>query len=864
MGNQDEAGRGLGSYDHWRHEIDLDGILWLYLDRKGEKVNSLSSEVLTELGDIVDRLEKNAPTGLILMSGKPGNFIVGADVREFDATTDVDELKGGVRKVHGLFERIEKFRFPKVVAFEGFCLGGGLELALCFDWRIALDDDKTRVGFPEVNLGIYPGYGGSGRSIQAIGGMKAMEIMLTGRMLRARAARGLGLVDQTVDIHGSLRWAARRAVQKKRKHKLTGIVAKASTFGPARKFLAGQMRKQTRAKARPEHYPAPYRLIDEFESHGDSKQAMIRAEADNIPELLVGETSTNLRRVFNLMETLKAQGKRSDFKARRVHVIGAGVMGGDIAAWCALKGLEVTLQDREMKYIEPALKRAGSLFKKKLKKPTAVAAAKARLRADVEGEGVGRADVVIEAIFENREAKRELFGKLKGDLADHAVVATNTSAIPLAELSDVFDDPDRLIGLHFFNPVAKMPLVEVVHDTNTDRKRVDDGSSFATQIGKYALPVTSTPGFLVNRVLVPYMYKAMKMHRDGTPKEALDKAAVQFGMPMGPVELVDTVGLDVGLGVIDTLLGDAAGEDRKVLESMVESGKKGKKTGEGFYKWEKGKPQRDAEAHKGHDLEQIARELLQPYLDECMACLRDDVVEDEHLLDAGMIFGTGFAPFRGGPVHYVRNSDATATADDSLLDAARKKSPKRAGKPDTGQKTAKSAERKAAKKSSKKKTESASDSKAADNKVSDSKAADSKAADSKAADSKAAGNKAAGNKAADSKAAGNKAADNKAADNKAADSKAADNKTADNKTADNKTADNKTADNKTADNKTADSKAADKKKAKKKKKVKKKKTSTTKTASGRKTAKKPGAPAPAPGAAGKSPDRPEGEQSEKD
>ncbi|NKI34472.1 3-hydroxyacyl-CoA dehydrogenase [Wenzhouxiangella sp. XN79A] len=663
-----------GPFKHWRLETDLEGILWLYIDREGEKVNSLSREVLTELGQIVDHLEKHAPTGLVLTSGKPGTFIVGADVREFDQTRDVSVLQEGVREVHALFDRIEKLRFPKVVAFEGFCLGGGLELSLCFDWRIALDHDRTRIGFPEVNLGIYPGYGGSGRSLAAIGGMKGMEIMLTGRMLRARAARGIGLVDQTVSVHGSLRWAARRAVLKKRKHKLSGIVNKLSLTGPGRKLLAGQMRKQTHRKARPEHYPAPYRLIDEFEAHGNSQSAMIRAEAENIPELLVGDTSTNLRRVFRLMEQLKAQGKRSDFKARRVHVIGAGVMGGDIAAWCALRGLDVTLQDREMKYIEPALKRAASLFRKKLRKPAAVAAAKARLRADIEGEGVRRADVVIEAIFENRDAKRQLFENLKADLQPHTLVATNTSAIPLGELSDVFDDPGRLIGLHFFNPVARMPLVEVVHDTDTHPDRVDDGCSFATQIGKYALPATSTPGFLVNRVLVPYMYKAMTMHRDGIPKEALDKAAVRFGMPMGPVELVDTVGLDVGLGVIDTLLGDAAGEDRKVLESMVESGKKGKKTGEGFYKWDKGKPVRDDDAHKGHDLDRIAKDLIQPYLDECLACLRDDVVEDKDLLDAGMIFGTGFAPFRGGPVHYIENTDAEASADDSLLDAARAKS----------------------------------------------------------------------------------------------------------------------------------------------------------------------------------------------
>ena len=644
---------------HWQVEYDLDGIAWLLLDRSDEKVNSLGTEVLAELDQLIAQLEEQAPTGLVLMSGKPGSFIVGADVREFDATSDAEILADNVRKVHALFARIENLRFPTVVAFEGYCLGGGLELALCFDWRIALDADHTRVGFPEVNLGIYPGFGGSGRSIAAIGGLKAMQIMLTGRMLRARAARGMGLVDQVVSRHGSLRWAARSAVLKKKRHKQPGLMDRLSTMGPARKLLAGQMRKQTAAKARKDHYPAPYALIDAFETAGDNPAEMIRLEARNIPELLVGDTSRNLRRVFRLMEELKAQGKRSDFKARRVHVIGAGVMGGDIAAWCALRGLEVTLQDRELKYIEPALKRASKLFGRKLKTPSAVAAARQRLMADVEGQGVARADVIIEAIFENREAKRELLSALKGRVADHAIIATNTSAIPLAELADVLDDPTRLIGLHFFNPVPKMPLVEVVYDQQSAKSWVDDGCSFATQIGKYALPATSTPGFLVNRVLAPYMRNAMKMHREGIPREALDRAAEKFGMPMGPVELADTVGLDVGLGVIDTLMGDEAAEDRKVLEEMVQEGKLGKKSGEGFYLWKKDKPQRDPKAHEGYDLDHLAEQLMRPYLEECQACLKDQVVASADLLDAGMIFGTGFAPFRGGPMHYLASHEET-------------------------------------------------------------------------------------------------------------------------------------------------------------------------------------------------------------
>ncbi len=661
--NLDQAPR------NWRLEYDQDNIAWLFLDHASDKVNTLGSEVLAELEGIIKRLKSDRPTGLALMSGKSGSFIVGADVREFDQTDDVDELRANVKKVHRLFQQIEDLEFPTVVAFEGFCLGGGLELALCFDWRIALNAEHTRIGFPEVKLGIYPGFGGSGRSIRAIGAPKAMELMLTGRMLRAGQARGLGLVDQLTSPHGSLRWAARQAVLKGKSSSRPGIVARAANTGPARKLLAGMMRKKTAAKARPEHYPAPFSLIDAFEECGNDCLAMIAEESRRVPELLAGETSRNLRRVFRLMEGLKAEGKRSDFKARRVHVIGAGVMGGDIAAWCALRGLEVTLQDREQKFIKPAIKRAEKLFARRLKKPDLIAAARSRLLADLEGRGVERADVIIEAIYEDRDAKREVFSRLNGRVKNHAILATNTSAIPLSELADVLDEPQRLIGLHFFNPVAQMPLVEVVQDKKSDPGVVDDGCSFATQIGKYALPVTSTPGFLVNRVLAPYMRNAMAMHRDGVPKEALDEAAEQFGMPMGPVELADTVGLDVGLSVIDTLMGDEAGEEKKILEDMVSSGHKGKKTGEGFYAWRKGKPVKDRKAIEGQDLDLLAEKLMKPYLDECRASLDDKVVRSADLLDAGMIFGTGFAPFRGGPMHYLEALKAgkekpTATTPD--------------------------------------------------------------------------------------------------------------------------------------------------------------------------------------------------------
>jgi len=641
-------------YRHWRLETDMDDVCWLTLDRAGESANSLSQEVMIELEQIVSGLESASPKGLVMRSGKKSSFIVGADVREFEQAGTVEEAAEFMREAHKLFGRIESLSFPTVVAIDGYCLGGGLELALCFDYRIAKNNSSTRLGFPEIQLGIYPAFGGSMRSVRQIGGFQALQLMLTTRMLRAPRARALGLVDELTGPHSELRWAARRAVLQGRKSKGPGLVAKLSNLGPARKFLAGQMRKQTSAKANPKHYPAPFELIDAWEEHGGNPKRMLKEEASRNARLITGSTSRGLRRVFWLMETLKAQGKSSDFRARRVHVVGAGVMGGDIAAWCVVQGLEVTLQDREMKYIEPALKRAKKLFSRRLRTPARIAAAQSRLIADVEGAGVARADVIIEAIFENADAKRELFKIIEPQMKADAILATNTSAIPLEELASVLEQPARLIGLHFFNPVAKMPLVEVVHDNNTDPKEIERAAAFCGQINRFQLPVKSSPGFLVNRVLSPYMLKAMQIHRERkVPMEALDQAATEFGMPMGPVELADTVGLDVGLNVMGMLGGEDSAEDASLLKSYVDKGKLGKKSGEGFYQWKKGKPVKNADAVKGINLRTLGDELMAPYFEECRACLADEITGGVDLLDAGMIFGTGFAPFRGGPMFYL-------------------------------------------------------------------------------------------------------------------------------------------------------------------------------------------------------------------
>jgi len=646
------------TYRNFRLTTDIDNVLWLTLERADEKVNSLSLAVLSELQDVVDSLEADPPAGLVLQSGKPGSFIVGADVREFDDYADADAATEAINGVHRLFNRIEALPFPTVVCIDGLCLGGGLELALAFGYRIASDVERTRLGYPEINLGIYPGFGGSARSVRQVGATRALSLMLSGRNLRPKAARGMGLVDELVGAHGSLRWAARRAIRQGRRSRAPGQLIRLQNLAPVRPLLARMMRKQVSAKANPKHYPAPYELIDAWERFGDDPQRMMAEEAERVGKLLVGDTSKNLRRVFRLMERLKAIGRQSEFPVRRVHVIGAGVMGGDIAAWCTLQGLEVTLQDRGMEYIEAALGRARTLFRKKLKDPHQVMGAVSRLLPDVEGKGIARADVVIEAIFEDTQAKRELFKAIEPQIRKDAVLATNTSAIPLADLSSVLKKPGRLVGIHFFNPVAKMPLVEVVHGAKTQKTQIKRAAAFCGRIKRFPLPVKSSPGFLVNRVLSAYMSNAMRMHLEKqTPIEVLDAAARDFGMPMGPVELADTVGLDVCLQVLTMLAGDAAAQEAELLRKKVADGTLGRKTGQGFYVWEKGKPKRSSFDSGRYPLEDIARELMQPYFETCREALADGIVDDADVLDAGMVFGTGFAPFLGGPLHYLQQQE---------------------------------------------------------------------------------------------------------------------------------------------------------------------------------------------------------------
>jgi len=652
----------LPDLQDWRFTVDFEGIAWAVIDREGESMNSLGCNPTEELGEIVKAVEdaaaKGEVNGLVLMSGKERSFIAGADIREFESFDTEPKIAEVVKQTLELFNRIDRLPVTVVAAIHGYCLGGGLELALACDWRVADREEGTRLGFPEVKLGIFPGLNGTVRAIQAAGPMDAMTAMLTGRMLKPSAAKAIGLVDQLVPTRHNLRWAARKAVLQKRHSKGAPWWKKLMLKQPVRSLLAKQMRAKTAEKVREEHYPAPFRLIDLFEKYGDDPVRMRIAETEMFTPLMASEASRNLRRVFKLSEMLKDEAPKDGFKPRRVHVIGAGTMGGDIAAWCVVQNMQASLQDLDEAQINKALARAKGLFKRHLRTPLAVETAMARLIADPTGKHIKHADVVIEAIVEKLDVKQKLFQQLEKEVKPGAVLATNTSSLRLEDIAKPLTDPGRLVGLHFFNPVAQLPLVEIVRGEQTRDEEVRKACAFVTAINKLPLIVKSCSGFLVNRVLAPYMMEAVRRYQQGEPRDKIDQAALKFGMPMGPLELMDLVGLDIANHVGEEL--GLAPEGANPLNTLVKQGKLGKKTGEGFYVWEQGKPKREEASYDQAELDRLGRELIKPMLDEAERALKDQVVVNADHVDAGVIFGTGFAPFRGGPLHYRRTQEQAA------------------------------------------------------------------------------------------------------------------------------------------------------------------------------------------------------------
>jgi 3-hydroxyacyl-CoA dehydrogenase/enoyl-CoA hydratase/3-hydroxybutyryl-CoA epimerase len=609
---------------------------------------------MEEFDTVLAVLESQRPTGLVIRSAKKSGFIAGADVNEFRGATDPQPVETGIGRAHAVIDRLEALKIPTVAVIHGFCLGGGLEVALACQSRIAIDG--ARFGFPEVLLGLHPGLGGTARFTRLVNPMQAMTLMLTGKTIDARRAKSLGLVD-AVAQERHVRNAVKDAVFGRLKRARPGLLNTILNLGPARGFLASRMRAEAEKAAPHEHYPAPYALIELWEKHGGDKAAMLAAEKTSFARLMVTPTAQNLIRVFFLREQMKKLAGSGN-RIGHVHVIGAGAMGGDIAAWCANQGLRATLADVKPEPIAGAIKRASDLFGKIMRKRTDIRDALDRLTPDLEGEGVRNADLIIEAVPEKLELKQKVYAGLEPKLKPGAILATNTSSIPLQDLRSMLQSPQRLLGLHFFNPVSRLQLVEVVSNDGTDPTMLKAALAFVGAIDRLPLPVKSSPGFLVNRALTPYMLEAMVMLDERIDKLTIDAAAEKFGMPMGPIELADQVGLDICLAVGDMLrskFGDLLPPTPAWLREKVSKGELGRKTGKGFYIWKDGKADKSSRSPStAQPTDEMIDRLVLPISNVCVACLREGIVDNPDMVDGAMIFGTGYAPFRGGPLNYAR------------------------------------------------------------------------------------------------------------------------------------------------------------------------------------------------------------------
>ncbi len=528
-------------WQHWRLKTDDDGVAWLVLDKQGAGANTLSEDVFSELHDVLNAVERETPKGLVIRSGKRSGFIAGADIGEFRGTTSAADVEARLGRAHTVIDRLDRLKFPTIAVIHGYCLGGGLEVALACDYRIAIDD--ASLGFPEILLGLHPGLGGTVRLTRLVNPLQAMTAMLTGKSIRARQAKALGLVDAvTQERHVSA--AVKSVVAGQFKTARGGLSVALLNWAPARKLLALRMKREAEKKAPARDYPAPRALIDLWETHGGSPSTMQNAEVASFARLLVTPTAQNLIRVFFLRDKLKRLASGS-WKGRRIHVIGAGAMGGDIAAWCAWHGFTVSLADMKGEPLAGANKRAAGLFKKIAHKSTDIRDALDRLIPDLKGDGVATADLVIEAVPENLVLKQKVYAGVEAKMRPDAILATNTSSIPLEELCKGLKRPERFLGLHFFNPVSRMQLVEVVSHPGVAPDVLAAGQAFLGRIDRLPAPVKSAPGFLVNRALTPYLMEAFVMLDEGVKRETIDRAAEDFGMPMGPIELADQVGLDI-------------------------------------------------------------------------------------------------------------------------------------------------------------------------------------------------------------------------------------------------------------------------------------------------------------------------------
>ena len=644
-------------YLNWNIKIDDENILWLTLDRHDTPVNTLHEPLLTELEDILCRIENEFQVrGLILRSGKPSG-VLGADLEQFKKMHNHEKVLHLLQKGQDVFFHLSRLPIPKVAMIEGFFLGGALELALSCDYIIALDEKSTQIGLPEVNLGIHPGWGGTVRLPKRIGILPAMDMILRGKLISAKAAKKLGMVDEVVPMRHFIRAAHQYVMHPRKIHEASlfqKFLSKSFMRPCVGKFLLYQLKKSSIKES---HYPAPFAVIKNWMEQGDDSEKAFSNELASVNKLFFSKTAKNLLHVFFLREQLKAHSKDESFSLKHVHIVGAGTMGAGIATACIYANCIVSIEDKNRIQLGKAIQHVYQSLSHKVK-DAELTEMMDRLIPDENGQLVKQADIIIEAVFEDLELKKDIFKNLEKKAKSTAILATNTSSIPLENISEALEDSTRLIGLHFFNPPEKMPLVEVIHLKKTSKEVISQAFSFVSKISKLGLPVLSYPGFLVNRILMAYLLEAVKILQEGVPVGHIDHVAKEFGMPIGPIELADRVGLDVCYSVAKILIKEPD-DIPSLLEKKVNEGHLGVKTGFGFYKYRKQQKINVPNKKLLKPIGDIEERLIFRMIIESIHCLEQKIITHADLIDAGLIFGAGFPPFRGGLWTYMKSLGKT-------------------------------------------------------------------------------------------------------------------------------------------------------------------------------------------------------------
>ncbi len=664
-----------------RLEPGEEGIVQVVFDLPRRSVNLLGRDLLRQLDRILELVAaQETARGVLFRSAKPRMFIAGMDVDEIAAARDGFEASEGARTGQRVFQKIAELPIPTACAIGGPCLGGGLELALACTIRVASDGPSVEIGLPEVQLGIVPGFGGTQRLPRLVGLGPALDLILTGRRLDGRRALRIGLVDRVVpeaylerETIALLREVAARGGRPPSRRGRPAWTRLLERVGPLRRLVLARARKRTAARVSPEAYPAPFRALDAVEAAFALPLAQgLDLEARIVGELLSTRTAANLIWIFRSQGALKkdpAGIEAPPRRVRRVAVVGAGIMGGGIAQLVADRDVPVRLKDIRQEALLAALRTARGVWEERVRRGRLLERELRQkmgfISTTLDDTGLSKVDLVLEAVVEKLEVKQQVLAAVEERIGERAVFATNTSSIPISEIAGRALRPERVVGLHFFNPVHRMPLVEVIAGQRSSPEAVATVRAFAIELGKTPVLVRDSPGFLVNRILTAYINEAMRLLGEGVSVEAVDAAMTAFGMPVGPLALLDQVGLDTALHVgrvLEAAFGKRIGGGGPLLAAMVDSGRLGAKSGRGFFRYRDGRragPDREvyrlveAAAARALPAETLQERMVLAMVNEAAVCLEDGVVREPRDVDLAMVLGTGFPPFRGGPLRYA-------------------------------------------------------------------------------------------------------------------------------------------------------------------------------------------------------------------